>query len=105
MKIEELEFNITAEFEQSEIYELPQGMVDCYNGLCKYTKPEKAETSVCYEINDLRSRVSMYITVYSDYGEFYSTYFDEGKDFNLSDTEKEALISKMMELAIQSRTA
>ena len=105
MTIDNFDFNIIADLEQIDITELPQSIADCYNSLCKYAKPEKTETSICYERCESDSRISLYVTMYSDGGDIYSTYFDEGKDFNLSDTEREALSSKMMELARQSRTA
>lgn len=100
MKLDDFDLSLIIDINQDELLSLPTSIVNCYNNLCKYTKPDSTDVGIGYENYD--NKVEFFVTLISDLHNNYTIRYTEGEDFELTADERTAVITMMMETVTKS---
>lgn len=101
MKLEIAGTEVTANvlLAPEDIKQLPKTMQDCYNGLCKYAKPDSIEEiSLQWICNDKIECFCLFFACRSEVNDFFTVVFDEGEDYILTEQERTTLRNMYVEL-------
>lgn len=95
MKLESLDISLMIGVSQDEAQTLPTSIVNCYNNLCKYAKPDSTDIGISYD--NCKNKIELYVTLICELQDGYVTHFTEGEDFELTADERTAVINIMMD--------
>lgn len=105
-KITDVEVTVNVSLNPEDIKQLPQAMQDCYNGLCKYAKPDSFEEIAVlwgYVGEKMKEYFSLFLACIDWDNNCFSVSFDDNEDYILTEQERITLRNMFVELMVDNR--